>query len=155
MASMEKARAFLDHRRVALVGVERSEKGFSRAVLRALVRHGCDVVPVNPALAGVEAEGRRCYARVQDIEPPVQGAVLMTPPARAAEVVRDCLAAGVRDVWFHRGAGPGSATLEAVAICRAAGIEPVTDLCPFMAIPGSGWFHGLHRYVRGVGRPRA
>lgn len=132
--------------RFALVGVSRSPRDFSRVVLRALLEHGRDVVPVNPHAA--ELEGRVCFARVQDVQPPVHAALLMTPPARTEEAVRDCLAAGVRHVWLHRGAGPGSATPEAIALCRANGIEPIADLCPFMALEHAGWMHRLHAFFR-------
>ena len=37
---------------------------------------------------------------------------------------------------------------EALQACRAAGVVPVTGLCPFMALPDAGWFHGLHRLFR-------
>jgi uncharacterized protein len=148
--TLDLAHEFLASKRVALVGLERQESGFSRAVFRELLRRGYDMVPVNPALA--EAEGRRCYARVQDIEPGVQAALLLTPPARTAEVVRDCLAAGIRQLWLHRGTGAGSASPEALELCRAAGVQPVTDLCPFMALPDAGWFHGLHAWMRGAAR---
>lgn len=150
---MDRARAFLALDRIALIGVERDPRGFSRAVLRALLQHGCDVVPVNPALA--EAEGRPCHARVQDIDPPVRGAILMTPRGWTAMVVRDCLAAGIRNIWLHRGAGPGSASPEALELCRAADVTVVTDLCPFMALPRPGWFHGLHAFLRGGARQPA
>ncbi len=142
---LDLGRTFLNDR-IALVGVSRSAQDFSRMVLRALLERGRDVVPVNPALG--EVEGRRCFARVQDVQPPVVGALLLTPPARTEEAVRDCLAAGVRRVWMHRGGGPGSATPEAVALCRASGIEPITDLCPFMALEDAGWFHKVHRMFR-------
>jgi predicted CoA-binding protein len=143
---LERARSFVALRRIALVGLERSEKGFSRVVFRALAQRGCEVVAVNPALA--QAEGRRCYARVQDIDPPVQGALLMTPPGSTAQAVRDCLDAGVRHIWFHRGVGKGSATPEAIELCRKGGVQPIVDLCPFMALPEQGWFHGLHGFLR-------
>jgi predicted CoA-binding protein len=143
---LDAARELLARGRFALVGVSRDEKSFSRAVLRELARRGHDVVPVHPALA--EAEGRRCFARVQDVAPPVAAAIVMTPPDRAAEVVRDCAAAGVRTVWFHRGAGSGSASAEALALCRANGIEVVSDLCPFMALPDAGWLHRAHAFLR-------
>lgn len=144
------ARRFLEAKRVALVGLSRDERDFGRGVFRELVRRGYDVVPVNPALT--EAEGRRAFASVREVTPPVEAALVMTSASHAAEVARDCLAAGVTRIWFHRGAGPGAASAEAVALCRAQGVEPVTDLCPFMALPGSSWFHRLHGLFRGAAR---
>jgi predicted CoA-binding protein len=145
-SSLESARAFLGARRIAVVGVSRNEKDFSRAVLRELARRGHDLAPVNPALA--EVDGRRCFARVQDVSPPADAALLLTSPAQTERVLRDCLAAGIRRVWFHRGAGPGAATPAALALCAEAGVEVVRDLCPFMALPDAGFPHRLHHFVR-------
>ncbi len=145
-SSLEEARAFLAARRIAVVGVSRNEKDFSRAVLRELLRRGLDVVPVNPALA--DAEGRRCFARVQDVSPPADAALLMTPPTRTEAVLRDCLAAGIRRVWLHRGAGAGAATPAALALCAESGIAVVQGLCPFMALPDAGFPHRVHHFLR-------
>jgi predicted CoA-binding protein len=145
-SSLDSARAFLAARRIAVVGVSRNEKDFSRAVLRELARRGVDVVPVNPALA--EAEGLRCFARVQDVSPAPDAALLMTPPAQTERVLRECLAAGIRRVWLHRGAGAGAATPAALALCAESGIEVVQGLCPFMALPDAGFAHRLHHFFR-------
>jgi predicted CoA-binding protein len=149
MDTMERARELLSHRRLALVGVSRDQKDFSRMVLRELATRGFDPVPVNPAAAGAELDGRRAVARIGDASPAVEGAIFFTPPGRTAAAVEDALAAGVRRLWLHRGAGPGSTSPEALAACRAAGVEPVTDLCPFMALPRAGWFHRVHALFRG------
>jgi predicted CoA-binding protein len=145
-SSIESARSFLSSRRIAVVGVSRDPKDFSRYLFRELVGRGMDAVPVNPALA--EAEGRKGFARVAEIAPAPDAALLLVPAARAEEAVRDCLAAGVRRVWFHRGGGPGAASAEALALCRASGVEVVEGLCPFMALPGAAFPHRLHGLLR-------
>jgi uncharacterized protein len=141
---LDKAHRFFAHKRIAFIGVSRDEKDFSRGMLRDLSQRGYDVVPVHPAVEAMD--GRRCFARVQDIVPPVEAALVMTPPARTADAVKDCVRAGVRDVWLHRGTGPGSASPEALEACHASGIEPVTDLCPYMALPNAGLVHRIHRF---------
>ncbi|HEX9308798.1 MAG TPA: CoA-binding protein [Anaeromyxobacter sp.] len=145
-SSIEDARQFLSVKRIAVVGVSRNERDFSRGVVRALVERGYDVVPVNPALAA--AEGLRAFPRVRDVAPPPEAALLLVPPARAEEAVRDCLIARVKRIWFHRGAGAGSASEAALALCRANGIAVVAGLCPFMALPGTSFPHRLHGLVR-------
>lgn len=145
-SSLEAARAFLSARRIAVIGVSRNAQDFSRVVFRELARRGLDVVAVNPALE--EAEGRRAFARVQDVSPPADAALLMTPPARTEAAVRDCVAAGIRRVWFHRGAGAGAATPAALASCATAGVEVVQGLCPFMALPGAAFPHRVHHFLR-------
>jgi predicted CoA-binding protein len=145
-SSLESARAFLAARRIAVVGVSRDEKDFSRMVFRELARRGHDVVPVNPALA--EAEGRRCFPRVQDVSPPADAALLLTPAAQTERVLHDCVAAGIRRVWLHRGGGPGAATPAALAFCAASGIDTVQGLCPFMALPDAAFPHRVHGFLR-------
>jgi predicted CoA-binding protein len=146
VSSMEDARAFLAARRIAVVGVSRDERDFSRALLRELIRRGLDVAPVNPALA--EAEGRRAFARVQDVSPRPDAALLLVPAAAAADATRDCVAAGVKRIWFHRGGGRGAASGEALALCDANRVSVVQGLCPFMALPGSSFPHRLHGLLR-------
>jgi uncharacterized protein len=145
-SSLEDARAFLAARRIALVGLSRNKNDFSRMVLRELVRRGHDVVPVHPEMK--EAEGRTCYARIQDVSPPADAALLMTAPAVTEHVVRDCAEAGVRLVWMHRGGGAGAASEAAIAFCKANGIRVVRDLCPFMALEGAGLPHRIHGFFR-------
>jgi uncharacterized protein len=149
MNTMERAKELLAQKRIALVGASRNEKDLTRILLRELAQRGYDVVPVNPNLAGAELDGRRAFTRLQDVAPPVGGAIFFTAPGQTAGAVEDALAAGVRRLWFHRGGGPGAASPEALAVCRAAGVEPITDLCPFMALPNAGWFHRLHGFLRG------
>jgi hypothetical protein len=72
----------------------------------------------------------------------------MTPATRTEGVVRDCVAAGVRRVWLHRGAGEGAESPSALALCRAEGLSVVHGLCPFMAFSGAGFPHRLHAFLR-------
>ncbi len=148
----ERALDFLSARRIAVVGVSRNEKDFSRMLLRELLRRGYDAVPVNPALT--EAEGRRAFKLVSEIDPPVEAALFLTAPATTEAVLRDALHAGVRKVWLHRGGGAGSGTPAALALCEASGVEAVHDLCPFMALPGASFPHRLHGFFRRHERTR-
>ena len=151
--SLEDGRAFFRHgHRIAVVGVSRDPKDFSRFVLRELVRRGHDAVPVNPALG--EADGVRAFARVQELDPPPDAALLLVPPSRAEAAVRDCLVARVKRIWFHRGAGAGAASEAALALCQANRVEVIQGLCPLMALPAAGLPHRLHAFFRGaLGHP--
>ncbi len=141
---------FLSSRRIALVGFSRNPKDFSRMLDAQFRERGYDVVPVHPEAA--ELDGRKAYPRVGAIESPVDAALVLVPPTMAEAVARDCLDAGVRRIWFHRGGGKGSASPEAVALCTTRGVTPIQDLCPMMALPGASWPHRLHGWFRGHGR---
>lgn len=144
-SSLEDARRFLRASRIALVGVSRNEKDFSHAVLRALTERGHDVARVNPHLP---TDGGCGFARMQDVDPPADAALLLTSPGQTERVLRDCLEAGVRRVWLHRGAGHGAESPEALAFCAKNGIEVVHGLCPFMALPDAGFGHRVHAFFR-------
>jgi len=141
---------FLAARRIAMVGFSRNPKDFSRMLDAQLRERGYDVVPVHPEAA--ELDGRRVFPRVSAIEPPVDAAIVGGPPSLAETVARDCLDAGVRRIWFHRGGGKGSASPQALDLCRARGVTPIQDLCPMMVLPGASWPHRLHGWFRGHGR---
>ncbi len=56
---------FLAHKRLAVVGVSRDRRHFSRSVVRALRERGYEVIPVNPQTG--EIDGLPCVPRVQAI----------------------------------------------------------------------------------------
>jgi predicted CoA-binding protein len=148
---MSEIEAFLAQKRFAFVGVSRRPNDFSRTVFREFRGKGFDPVPVHPQ--ATEVDGQRCYARVQDIQPPVDRAFLMTPPAVTSAMVRECAATGIKHVWMHRGAGPGkgSVSQEAVDFCRSQGIGVIPGECPMMFLPGAAWFHRFHGWLKGTG----
>ena len=103
------------------------------------------MVPVNPGVS--EVEGHKCFARLQDIIPSVDGALLMTAPPVTEGVVRDCLAAGISRVWLHRGGGTGAVSQEAIDFCQQQGIRVVAGYCPYMFLPKTPFFHRLHGFL--------
>jgi predicted CoA-binding protein len=136
------ANDFLAQRRIALVGVSRDANDMSRRLFGELRGRGYDVVPVHPMLDAVD--GVPCARRLQEVSPPVDGALLMTPPAVTDRVVLDCVEAHVPRVWMHRGAGQGAVSKTAVAYCRDHGVAVVDGACPFMFLPGAGLVHRAH-----------
>lgn len=139
-------RKFLSCKRIALVGLSRDPKHFSRAVFNELLNRGYDVVPVNPHSG--EIDSHVCFPTAAGIKPPVEAALIMTPPAQSEDAVRDCLAAGVNRIWLHRGAGQGSVTPAAVKLCHQHHVELVEGECPFMYLPDTQWFHSMHGMIR-------
>jgi len=116
--------------RIALVGASTNEQDFSRAMMRELIAHDIDVVPVHP---GVDRIGdRRAYGRVTDIEGRVDGALIMTRPEAAAGILEECARAGIDRVWLHRGVGQGSVSDDAIATAHAHELELVSGRCPLM-----------------------
>ena len=138
-------RDFLALRRIALVGASRDPKDFSRYLFQEMHRKGYDMVPVNPSAN--ELDGKPCFARVQDIQPPVDAALVMTAARNTEQVVRDCAEAGIHYVWMHRSGGPGAVSPEAVHFCLKQGIHLVEGHCPLMFLPHTPFFHRVHGFL--------
>ena len=145
--SLEVIEDFLAQKRIAMVGASRDPKDFSILLFKELCRRGYNVVPVNPQAS--EILGQRCFARVQDIQPPVEAALLMTSPLTTDAVVADCAEAGIRRIWMYRAAGDGAVSFKAVQFCQERGIQLIPGECPFMFLPGNG-FHALHGFIRKI-----
>jgi uncharacterized protein len=148
-ASLDTIEDFLAQKRIAMIGVSRESKDFSVTLFDELCRRGYDMVPVNPNAS--EIRGRRCFACLQDVQPPVDGAILMTSPAVSESVVRDCAEAGMRRVWMYSAVGKGAVSAKAIELCCANGIEVVPGECPFMFLPQTG-FHRIHGFIRKITR---
>ena len=146
--SLEAIDDFLAQKRIAMVGISREPSSFSVTLFEELCRRGYDVVPVNPKTPNVL--GNLCFARVQDIQPPVAGALLMTSPDVTDKVVCDCAEAGIPRVWIYRAVGKGAVSKRAVAFCRERGIAVIPGQCPFMFLPDTAGFHRFHGFIRKV-----
>ncbi len=144
-ASLDTIESFLQQKRIAIIGISRDSQNIGPEVFKQLTRRGYDVFPVNPSAVGIM--GHHCFARVQDIQPPPDAALVMTSPAVTQSVVRDCAEAGVKHVWMFRGGGQGSVNPEAVEFCHAHGIEVIPGECPLMYLLPVNGVHWIHRLI--------
>ena len=126
----EAAEEFLAQKRLAVAGVSRDSKQPANLIYRRLRDTGHEGVAVNPIAESVE--GDPCFAHVTDVPGHLDGVVVVTSIDVAANVAADCVAADVPRVWFHRGLGAGSASPEAIDMCRERGIEVISGGCPNM-----------------------
>ena len=148
MTAFTQIQEFLGEKRLAMIGVSHNPRDFTRTLFQEFQRRQYDVVPVNPDVT--EVAGQHCYAHVGDIQPAVEGALLMTIPAVTEQVVRECHAAGIRHIWMYRGTGAGAVSADAVKFCEANGMSVVAGECPFMFLPETPWFHRFHGFCRKV-----
>jgi hypothetical protein len=143
MTTKQQVDDFLALKRIAVVGVSRDPKGFGTVLWQEFRQRRYDAIPVNPN--ATEIDGQPCYARVQDIKPGVDGALIMTTSKETDQIVADCAEAGVKHVWMYGGMAPGASTKSAVAFCEEKGISVVQGLCPYMFLAGTPSFHAPHR----------
>lgn len=148
MATMKEAAAeFLSKKRIAVAGVSRESGGAhgGNPVYVRLRDRGYNVYAVNPNADKVE--GDPCYPNLKTIPGGVEAVVIATHPNVAPDVMKDCIEAGVRHVWMHRGPGGGSVSHEAAEMGRSEGVAVIEGGCPLMYAPTADVGH---KVLKGV-----
>ena len=134
-AEAEAVRLLLAPRSVAVIGASRAHHSVGHAVLRNLLHHefAGPVYPVNPAAEHVG--GVRAVPRLEDIDGPVDLAVVVVPAAEVPGVVEDCGRKGVKAVIVISAgfaeAGPEGEALSAATLrtARRFGIRLLGPNC--------------------------
>jgi predicted CoA-binding protein len=138
------ASEFLAGKRIAVTGVSRTPGGHgSNLVYQRLRERGYEVFAVNPNADEVEHD--RSYHNLSDIPGPIDGVVIGTSPAHAAETMHECADLGIHQVWMHRSFGGGSVSDGATAFGRSHGIRVIDGGCPLMFEPTAD---GGHKFIR-------
>lgn len=102
MDTRSRIQDFLVGTSFAVVGASPDRNKFGNRVLRAYLRHGREAWPVNPSYA--EVEGRPCVASLAELDAPVHGVSVITPPAVSLGVVEEAARLGLSRVWLQPGA---------------------------------------------------
>lgn len=147
MTSLSDIQNFLAQKRVAIIGVSRDPKNFSRILFNEFAQRGYEVLAVN--LNGGEIDGHHCFDRVEDIVPTPEAVLLMTPDRVSESLLQDCKKAGVRNVWIYGYSGHSKVSPLVVAEVRGAGIRVIDGECPLMFFPRNG-IHRVHGFVRKI-----
>jgi predicted CoA-binding protein len=117
-------------RRIAVVGASNRPDRPSNHVTAFLIRHGWDVTPVNPGLAGQTMFGRAVVASLDEAGP-LDMVDIFRASDRAGEVVDHAIRLGARSVWLQLGVIDQAAAQRA----RTAGLVVAMDRCPAIEVP--------------------
>lgn len=112
--------------RIALIGASAKPERASYGVMKTLLDHGYDVVPVNPGLAGQAIHGRTVVAALADVDPPADMVDVFRESSAAAGIVEEAIAHGAQSLWLQLGV----IDADAAAKAEAAGLDVVMDHCP-------------------------
>lgn len=105
---------------VAILGASADRSKFGNKSVRAHLRQGYDVYPVNPR--GGEIEGLRVYESLADI--PVERLTRISvylPPHIGLQMLDEIAAKGCDEFWLN----PGSDSDEVAAKARELGLDPI------------------------------
>jgi predicted CoA-binding protein len=146
VAIKDAARTFLASKRIAITGVSRDAGGHGgNTVYKRLRDRGYEVFAVNPNADTVE--GDRAYHHLADIPGGVDAVVIATRPDQAEATLCECNDLGIKQVWMHRGPGPGSVCDAATVFGRDHGMTVIDGGCPLMFDPAADIGHKVMRVV--------
>jgi uncharacterized protein len=125
---LERARTF------AVVGASAKPYRPSHGVMRTLLDHGYEVVPVTPN--ATEIHGRTAYPRLADVpdEVTIDVVDVFRRSEHAGAHVDEAIAIGAKAVWLQLGVIDAAAAQRA----RDAGLEVVMDRCPAIELRRRG-----------------
>jgi len=115
-------RALAEHR-VAVVGMSSNELRASNFVGYYLIRHGYDVVPVNPR--ETEICGRKCYPSLEAVEEPVGVVDVFRDPSAVPDIARQAVDMGAKFLWLQFGV----INEEGIRIAEEGGLTVIADRC--------------------------
>ena len=106
-------------RTVAVIGASNAREKFGNKAVRAYLRQGWTVYPVNPNER--EVEGLPAYPSITDIPGPVTRATLYLPPEVGLRVLDGIKAKGVTELYVN----PGAESEDLMSRAEALGLEPI------------------------------
>lgn len=113
----------LNGRRVAIVGLSANPLRASHFVGYYLLRHGYDVIPVNPRES--EILGRPSYPSLGEVPGAIDTVDVFRDPSAVPEIAREAVASGARCLWLQFGV----ISVEGAEIATAGGLDVVMDRC--------------------------
>ena len=102
---------------VAIIGASDKPERYSNKAMHALIKHGYDVVLVNPFKARIE--GHKCYKSVDDYDGEIDTVTLYVNPARFHDHIIDVINAGPGRVIMN----PGTEDAQHEKVLSDSGIE--------------------------------
>jgi predicted CoA-binding protein len=112
---------------VAVIGASNDRGKFGNRAVRAFVRQGYTVIPINPH--ETEVEGLKAYKSVLDVPGTIDMASFYVPPDVGQQVMDEVARKGIAEVWLN----PGADSDDLIRHAQALQIEPVVA-CSIVAI---------------------
>lgn len=100
MVRLKQIDDFIASQPIAMIGVSRDPKKFGFAAFRELKEKGMNVIPVNPHAE--EIHGVKVFPDLKSIPEEVKGLLIMTRRNSTAEIVREALQMGIKNIWIQQ-----------------------------------------------------
>ena len=104
---------------VAVIGASNARQKFGNKAVRAYLRQGWTVYPVNPTETTVE--GLKVYPTIADVPGPVDRVSMYVPPSVGITLLDAIKAKGTAELFLN----PGSESDELLERATALGLDPI------------------------------
>ena len=104
---------------VAVIGASTDRAKFGNKAVRAYLRQGYDVYPVNPNARAIE--GLTSYRSVRDVPVALDRITVYVPPAVGMRLLDEIAATGAKDIWLN----PGAESDELLERAAQLGLKPI------------------------------
>jgi len=121
--SDEEIKSILSLRRVVVVGMSRDPVKPAHYVPKFLLRHGYEIVPVNPTAE--EILGLRVYKSILEVPGEIDVVEVFRPSDQVSPVVKEAIKKKPKAIWLQE----GIYNEEAVKAAQDAGIKIVWNRC--------------------------
>ncbi len=105
--------------KVAIIGASNNRDKFSNKAVRAYIKQGYEVYPVNPKEETIE--GLKAYGSIKDVPGELDRISVYLPPQVTLSIIDDIAAKGTKELFLN----PGSENDEVVRKARDAGLSPI------------------------------
>ena len=119
----DEIRNFLSLKKVAVIGISRSESKAAHFVPKYLSENGFDIIPVNPN--SNEILSKKCYKEITDVEGDIDIVDVFRPSEDVLPFVRDAIKKNPKVIWLQEGIH----NEEAENLAREHGIDVVFNRC--------------------------
>ena len=114
---------FLTLKKVAVIGMSRTESKAAHFVPKYLSENGFDIIPVNPN--SNEILSKKCYKEITEVEGEIDIVDVFRPSEDVLSFVRDAIKKNPKVIWLQEGIH----NEEAENLAREHGIDVVFNRC--------------------------
>jgi predicted CoA-binding protein len=144
MVTKESINKFFLTGNIAVAGVSRNNKKFGNSAYHYLKDKGFNVFQINPFISRIDDD--ICYKNLNEIPEKVESLLIVLPPEKSGDVLKEAFTLGIKNIWFQN----GSESDEAVKACEEKGINTVYKQCVLMFIEPVTFPHNFHRWITKV-----
>lgn len=132
---MDTVTDFLNKKIWAIVGATDNTEKFGYKIYRCMQNAGYTVYAVNPGVA--EIQGVKCYPCLRDLPQQPEVVDVVVPPKVGEQIMRDCAAAGIKNVWLQPGANARSVS----TLAKELGLNVIDSGCVMSEVHNRGISH--------------